>query len=92
MRHQQAPRFLISTIDVRIGGVFTAAGSSGPDHFLVNTQTGAHSHFPHNTRGWAETEPQHCIHGLLSAHGDLGQVTYVLGRSSWGLVLGDAIP
>ena len=57
MRHQQAPRFLISTIDVRIGGVFTAAGSSGPDHFLVNTQTGAHSHFPHNTRGWAETEP-----------------------------------
>ena len=62
MRHQQAPRFLISTIDVRIGGVFTAAGSSGPDHFLVNTQTGAHSHFPHNTRGWAETEPQHCIH------------------------------
>ena len=63
MCHQQAPRFLISTIDVRIGGVFTAAGSSGPDHFLVNTQTGAHSHFPHNTRGWAETEPQHCIHG-----------------------------
>ena len=70
MRHQQAPRFLISTIDVRIGGVFTAAGSSGPDHFLVNTQTGAHSHFPHNTRGWAETEPQHCIHGRHTETGD----------------------